>query len=154
MNNNYNNNNEKENNKMISKERHDFDLFDPLGEFFKLPNFARDTRLNSVMKTDIKEFDTNYLFEIDMPGYDKNDVTVDYDNGYLTISAEKKETKNENDPKHKFIRKERFVGHTSRSFYIGDIDQKEISAKLENGTLVVNVPKEHKDEERKHIEIQ
>ena len=144
----------KGNERMAPKGRHDFDLFDPLGELFNLPVFAKDTRFNGIMKTDIKEFDNNYLLEVDMPGYDKKDVVIDYDNGYLTITAEKKETTNENDPKHKYIRKERFVGKTSRSFYVGDIDQKEISAKLENGTLVVNVPKEHKNEEKKHIEIQ
>lgn len=152
-NNNYNNN--RENEKIISRDnRRDCDLFDPIGDFFKLPIFSRDEKFNGIMKTDIKEFENNYLFEVDMPGYNKSDVTIDYDNGYLTVLAEKKETRNENDPKHKYIRKERFVGRTSRSFYVGDIDQKDISAKLENGTLVINVPKEHKNEEKRHIEIQ
>lgn len=157
MNNNYNNNScncNKEQGKMISRGKHDFDLFDPLGDFFKWSTYDNDSRFNNIMKTDIKEFDKNYLLEIDMPGYDKKDIMIDYDNGYITISAEKKEVHSENDPKHRYLRKERFVGRTSRSFYVGDIDQKDISAKLDNGTLTVYVPKENKQEEKKHIVIQ
>ena len=122
--------------------------------FFSERNPLYGKHAKNIMKTDVKETDNSYELDIDLPGFKKEDINVQLDNGYLTITAEKKETNNENDPKHKYIRKERFVGKTSRSFYVGDIDQKEISAKLENGTLVVNVPKEHKNEEKKHIEIQ
>ena len=126
----------------------DFDLFDDIfGD-----SFFRKSE-SKMMKTDIREDKDNYVIDIDLPGFDKKNIKIDITDGYLTINA--KVNNEDNDSKKgKYIRKERFVGKTSRSFYVGDIDQKEISAKLENGTLVVNVPKEHKNEERKHIEIQ
>mgnify|MGYP006335247259 CR=1 FL=1 len=120
----------------------DFDLFD---DIFGDPFFRKSE--SKMMKTDIREDKDNYVIDIDLPGFDKKNIKIDITDGYLTINA--KVNNEDNDSKKgKYIRKERFVGKTSRSFYVGDIDQKEISAKLENGTLVVNVQKEHKNDER------
>ena len=144
--NNYNNKNN-----MITKERnHEFDLFDPFGDLFKFPTF-RENGISSLMKTDIIEQEKSYNLEIDMPGYNKADINIDLNNGYLTISA----TRNKNTEQNgKHIRKERYFGSVSRSFYVGDIDQDQITAKLDNGILFVEIPKEPKKEEKKRIEIQ
>ena len=92
------------------------------------------------MKCDIYEKDGSYYIEADMPGIDKKDVKVDFDNGYLTISAE---TSTSNEEKDKdFIRQERFYGSMSRKFYVGDVNDEEISASFKDGVLKIQVPKE------------
>ncbi len=148
------NNKDKE---LVARNRHDFDLFDPFKDFFGLmpiPEPEREKEFKNLMKTDVKEFDNGYELEIDMPGYDKKDINIDLNNGYLTISATKNEKTDEQDKKHKYIRKERYFGSVSRSFYVGDIKEEDVSAKLENGTLVIDLPKEKKvEEEKKRIEI-
>ena len=147
MSNNFNN---KEHNNIVTKERnHEFDLFDPFGDFFKFPNFTKE---NS-MKTDVRELENSFVLDIDLPSYNKQDINIDFNNGYLTISATRKEEKTEEDKKFKYLRKERFFGSVSRSFYVGDIEQDEIDAKLENGTLTVCIPKERKNNSAKRIEI-
>jgi HSP20 family molecular chaperone IbpA len=102
---------------------------------------------NDLMKTDVSENEKNYVFTVDLPGYDKKNIKISLDDGYLTLAAEKKsetETKEKN-----FLRKERFEGQTSRCFYVGNVDEKLINASYENGVLTVNVPKEEKPEEDK-----
>ena len=97
---------------------------------------------NNVMKTDVKETDTGYEVDIDLPGFKKDEINAQLDNGYLTISAAKGLDKDEKDKKGKYIRKERYAGSMSRSFYVGeDITEDEISAKFENGILQLKVPK-------------
>ncbi len=142
---------------LVNRNRHDFDLFDPFKDFFGLmpiPEPEREKEFKNLMKTDVKEFENGYELEIDMPGFDKKDINIDLDNGYLTISATKSEKTNEEDKKHKYIRKERYFGSVSRSFYVGDIKEEDVSAKLENGTLTINLPKENDNlNEKKRIEI-
>lgn len=141
------------NNNIVSKERnHEFDLFDPFGDLFKFPSFHRDN-ISSLMKTDIKELENSYVIETDLPGFDKKDIDIDFNNGYLTISASRKHSVTEEGKKDKYLRKERYYGSVSRSFYVGDINEDQICAKLDNGTLVVEIPKEPKKEEKKRIEI-
>ena len=94
-----------------------------------------------VMKTDVKETDTGYEVDIDLPGFKKDEINAKLDNGYLTISAAKGLDKDEKDKKGKYIRKERYAGSMSRSFYVGDVKPEDIKAKYEHGVLTILVPK-------------
>ena len=97
----------------------------------------------NLMKTDVRETDDAYEVDIDLPGFKKDEVTAELKDGYITISASKGLDKDEQDKKTgKYIRKERYAGSMSRSFYVGeDVTQDEISAKFENGILQLKVPK-------------
>lgn len=97
----------------------------------------------NMMKTDVRETDDAYEVDIDLPGFKKDEVTAELNDGYITISAAKGLDKDEKDKKTgKYIRKERYAGSMSRSFYIGEgITQDEISAKYENGILQLKIPK-------------
>lgn len=97
----------------------------------------------NMMKTDVRETDDAYEVDIDLPGFKKDEVTAELNDGYITISAAKGLDKDEKDKKTgKYIRKERYAGSMSRSFYIGEgIIQDEISAKYENGILQLKIPK-------------
>ena len=95
------------------------------------------------MKTDVHEKDGSYILDIDLPGYKKEDVNIELDKGYLTISAKHEVSDEEKDSKGNIIRQERSFGSCSRSFYVGDqIKPETISAKFENGVLKLNVPYE------------
>ena len=112
---------------------------------------------NNVMKTDVKETDTGYEVDIDLPGFKKDEINAQLDNGYLTISAAKGLDKDEKDKKGKYIRKERYAGAMSRSFYVGEgITQEDIKAKYEDGILRLSVPKKEAKavENQKYIAIE
>ena len=114
-------------------------------------------RANNVMKTDVKETESGYEVDIDLPGFKKDEVSASLENGYLTISAAKGLDKDEQDKKGKYIRKERYSGSMSRSFYVGEgVDQNDIHAKFEDGILRLSVPKENKKavEQNKYIAIE
>ena len=97
---------------------------------------------NNVMKTDVKETDTGYEVDIDLPGFKKDEINAQLDNGYLTISAAKGLDKDEKDKKGKYIRKERYAGAMSRSFYVGkEVHQDDIKAEFKHGILTLFVPK-------------
>lgn len=106
---------------------------------------------NTVMKTDIQENDSEYLFKIDLPGYDKKDLKINLDNGYLTVSAERKAEKEEK--RERFIRKERYEGSISRNFYVGHISLDSLKASYQDGILMITVPKT-KNNEVKYLEIE
>ena len=97
----------------------------------------------NLMKTDVRETDDSYEVDMDLPGFKKDEVKVQLADGYLTIEAAKGLDKDEKDKKSgKYIRRERYAGSMSRSFYIGEgITQDEISAKYENGILQLKIPK-------------
>ena len=118
------------------------DLIDDAFDSFFRP-FYVDSE-SSFMKTDIKETDKEYVLDVEMPGFDKKDINLKFESGYITISA-KKDQSEENS---RYIRRERAVS-CSRSYYMGDVDEKQIKAKYENGVLVVTVPKD-KPEQTKH----
>ena len=103
------------------------------------------------MKCDIYEDKDNYVIEADMPGLSKKDVTVDFNDGYLTIKASKN-TEDKEEGKD-YIRQERFYGSMERKFYVGDVKENEIDARLENGVLSILLPKDKKVPTRNHIEI-
>ena len=111
----------------------------------------------NLMKTDIKEFDDKYEVEIDLPGFKKDEVTAELNDGYLTISAEKGLDKDEKDKENRYIRRERYAGSMSRSFYVGEsLTEQDIHAKYENGILTLDVPKEDKKAvpEKRYIAIE
>ena len=110
------------------------------------------------MRTDVKEHEGGYELHIELPGFKKEDVKAELKDGYLTINASTKKENEEKNADEKFIRRERFYGSCSRSFYVGDnIEQEDIKAKFEDGILKVFVPKmEVKPaiEEKKYIMIE
>ena len=110
----------------------------------------------NVMKTDIREMDDSYEVVIDLPGFKKDEIEVQLENGYLTISAAKGLDKDETDKQGKYLRQERYAGSMSRSFYVGeDITEEDIHGKFENGILKLDIPKVEakKVEQKKHIAI-
>ena len=133
------------------------DLFD-LG-CTPVRNFTFSATPEGIMKTDIKETETSYDFMISMPGVSKDDVKAELHDGYLTVSATTKREDDEKDDKGKYIRRERYVGSQSRSFYVGDhVHEEDIHAKLDNGVLTLEVPKEDpkkiEEQEKKYIAIE
>ena len=99
------------------------------------------------MKTDVRETDSGYEVDIDLPGFKKDEINIQLDNGYLSISAARGLDKDEQDKEGKYIRKERYAGSMSRSFYVGNaITQDDIKAKYESGILRLSVPKKAAEE--------
>ncbi len=110
-------------------------------EFFRgTPRaYRKDSQL---MKTDIKESDGGYELHVDLPGFQKEDIKLSADDGYLTISAERRDNNDEKDDNGKYIRRERYIGSCSRSFYVGeDLKKEDIKAKFDNGILTISLPK-------------
>ena len=96
----------------------------------------------NMMKTDIRETDGSYELDIDLPGFKKDEIKVQLKDGYLTLSAAKGLDKDEQDKKGNYIRRERYAGTLSRSFYVGDaVSEEDIHAKYEDGILKLSVPK-------------
>ena len=112
----------------------------------------------AIGKTDIKELKDNYLLEIELPGFAKEDIKAEVNNGYLVVTAEHNNNKEEKDEKGRYIRKERYSGQCMRSFYVGsELKEEDIKAKFENGILKLEVPKkefEKKVEQKKYIQIE
>ena len=103
------------------------------------------------MKCDIYEKDGNVHIELDVPGFDKNEIKLDVEDGILTIEASKEEEKE--DKEKNYYRKERTYGSYKRQFNVGNINEEEIKAKFNNGVLEISFPKEEKKETKKFIEI-
>ena len=130
-------------------------LFDDFFDF-NYPTFRYDT--TELMKTDIKETDNGYEVTMNLPGVKKEDVKAELKDGYLTIQASSNTSKDEKDNDGRYIRRERYVGTCSRSFYVGDaVTQEDIKAKFENGTLTLDIPKKDAKpavEQKKYISIE
>ena len=108
------------------------------------------------MKTDVRETEDSYELDIDLPGFKKDEIDLDLNDGYLTISAAKGLDKDTEDKKGKYIRQERYAGTCSRSFFVGEtVAPEEVSAKFEDGILRITLPKktEKKLPEKKTIAI-
>ena len=133
-----------------------FSLFDNMfDDMFRDPFFT-SSNTTKLMKTDIQEKDNNYILDMDLPGYDKEDIKAQLKDGYLTITAQKNASNEDKDEKGNYIRRERYCGKCSRSFYIGDsIKEEDIKANFNNGILQLSFPKEvaRKDEGTKYITI-
>ncbi len=139
-------------NYLVRNDRKDngLDVFDDVFDSFFKPMFYEE-KFNT-MKTDIKENENSYVMDIEIPGFEKKDIGISLENGYLTISA-KKEEKQEG-KKENYLRRERNYS-CSRSYYVGDVDKDKVKAKYENGVLVVEIPKEQPELPAKHnIEIE
>ena len=109
------------------------------------------------MKTDVRETDSGYEVDIDLPGFKKDEINIQLDNGYLSISAAKGLDKDEQDKNGKYIRRERYAGSMSRSFYVGEgVTEDDIKAKYEDGILRLVVPKKDAKavENKKYIAIE
>ncbi len=106
-----------------------------------------------VMKCDVYEKDGAYHIEADIPGFKKDEISVDCEDGYVTITAEKNTENEEKDENKKYIKRERFYGKTVRKFYVGDVDSDKIQAEYKDGMLELVVPKEEKLPNKKSIEI-
>ncbi len=126
----------------IFEENYIDDLFGfPMKEFDDMERKLYGRKANRMMKTDIREKDDNYEVSVDLPGFKKEEITVELDNGYLTISAAKGFDKDEK-KKGKLIRQERYAGSMTRSFYIGDnVEKGDIEATYRHGVLTLTVPK-------------
>jgi len=111
------------------------------------------SRKEQYMKCDIYEKGGNYHIEMDIPGFKKDEISVETKDGYLTITAEKKDEVNEDDKEKNYIRRERTYGKYQRSFYLGDLDEENIDASFENGMLKIEVPKKEEVDSKKVIEI-
>ena len=136
---------------MLVPRRNSFDIFD---DFFDEGFFPKKER--NLMKTDIREKKDKYIIDIDLPGFEKENISLSLNNGYLDISA-KTEKEENSEEEERFVRQERFYGECSRSFYVGeDITEEDIHAKFNNGILKIEIPKKEKQEklpESKQIEI-
>ena len=116
----------------------DFASFDP----FSASDALYGKHARALMKTDIRETDNSYELDIDLPGFKKDEISLELENGYLTVSAAKGLDKDEQDKKGKYIRRERYAGAMQRSFYVGDtLTQEDIKAKYDNGILSISIPK-------------
>ena len=133
----------------LQKRNNGYDLFDAFDDFFR-PVFYDEGR---DLRTNIKENETGYELEVEMPGYAKDQIKLALENGYLTISASK-QSKEEDGKKH-YVRKE-ISESCSRSYYVGDdVKQEDIKAKYDNGMLTVSVPKSQpKQLQSKFIDIE
>ena len=120
------------------------DLFDRTFGMMPWPDerelYGKNAR--NIMKTDVHELENTYEMNVDLPGFKKENIHVDLNEGYLTVRAEKGLDKEEKKEK-KVIRSERYVGSMSRSFYVGDIEPDSIKCKYEDGVLTLEFPKEN-----------
>ncbi len=107
------------------------------------------------MRTDIKEFEDHYEANIDLPGVNKEDLDLSYEDGYLSLKAEVNKEVEASQDKGTYVHRERFTGSVSRSFYVGEIDEQGIKAKLDNGILNIYLPKlVAKEEPKRSITIE
>ena len=129
-----------------------------LDDFFDFPFRRYSTNTASLMNTDIKDTDHGYEITMNLPGVKKEDVKAELKNGYLTISAATNSSRDEKDQEGRYIRRERYSGSCSRSFYVGDnVTEEDIKAKFEDGTLTMMIPKKEqqpKVEDKKYISIE
>ena len=136
------------------------DLFDDFDrDFFR--GFGRPEHVlygknaARMMKTDVRETDEGYELAVDLPGMKKDDITLELQNGYLTISTQKN-LENKEEKHGKLLRQERYTGTMQRSFYVGDnLTEEDVQAKYEDGVLTVKLPKKEakKVPEKKQILI-
>lgn len=123
-------------------------IFDPFLDLFAPSSYQEYKYGKGLgMRTDIKESDEGYSLAIDLPGIAKENINVSFKEGYLTIRAKAESKLADNE---KYLRKERFYGVSTRSYYIGDVNEKDISAKYEDGVLKLFVPKEKPEEKEEH----
>lgn len=124
-----------------------------LDDFFN--DFAPMSKISRMdyMKCDVYEKDGNVHIEMDIPGFNKEDISIDVEEGILTIEASSSEINEEEDKERNYIRKERVSGSFKRQFTVGNVEENKIKAKFDKGVLTISFPKEEKKETKKFIEI-
>ena len=134
-------------------------LFDDFMNDFAFPAFPNVEKklygkhARNLMKTDVKDTDTGYEVDVDLAGFKKDEIQIELEKGFLTVTAAKGLDKDEKDNKDNYIRRERYAGSMSRSFYVGEhVTEDDIHPKYENGILSFTVPKEEAKaiEDKKH----
>lgn len=129
------------------------DLFDAMNDWFDLPRkFFDDTNVAKLMQSDVVENDKEYVIKVDMPGMDKSNINLSYNNGILSVSGSRKSFKDMSKD-NSLIHRERIDGHISRSFRLPNVVASEISAKYDNGVLTITLPKQSSDQSDNSIQI-
>ena len=116
-------------------------LFDDMNSMFDTP-FFRNVQTAPAMKTDIKEKDGLYLMTMDLPGFDKDNIKIELKDGYLTVTASQSKNNDEKKEDGHYIRRERYMGSCTRSFYVGNVKPEQVNGRFEKGVLSLNIPKE------------
>ncbi len=133
-------------------------LFDDWMDDISFRDRLPEVHVSQLMKTDIREHDQGYELDIDLPGFKKEDLKAELKDGYLTIEAHTGHKEEEKGKDGKYIRRERYSGSCSRSFYVGeDITEEDIKAKFEDGILKLAIPKkdaQQKVDQKKYISIE
>lgn len=130
------------------------DMMDAMNVWFGFPrNFFDDNEIENIMQSDVAETDKDYLVKIDMPGMDKQDINVNYNDGTLNVSGTRKSFKDTSDKNRNIIHKERSEGSISRSYRLPNVVASEIHAKYDNGVLTITLPKETAGNDGNSIQI-
>lgn len=130
------------------------DMMDAMNDWFGFPrNFFDDSEIENIMQSDVAETDKDYTVKIDMPGMNKSDINVNYQNGLLTVSGSRKSFKDTSDKEHNLIHQERSAGRISRSYRLPNIVASQIHAKYDNGVLTITLPKQTADDGSNSIHI-
>lgn len=146
---------------LLPRRKTEFDLFDNMfnDPFFERgfePIMRHEPSRIRPMSADIREKDGNYIIDMDLPGYEKENIAIELENGYLKVSAKSEFNNESKDENGSYIHRERFFGECSRNFYVGDnLKEENIKASFKNGTLTLVFPKEEekKIESKKYIQI-
>ncbi|MDO5329976.1 MAG: Hsp20/alpha crystallin family protein [Bacillota bacterium] len=134
----------------LSNRYEPWELIDPfLDSFFD----GKRKPVSRNMETDIEDKGDHYELSVNLPGWDKKNINLSLDEGYLTVTAKLEKDENNEDKETKFVRRERFYGTMCRSYFVGDIEQEDIKASFENGVLTITVPKEDNEKIAKKKEI-
>lgn len=140
----------KRNNNSVAKRGDYFEDF--FNNFFSDDFFAPTIFNNNSFKVDVKEDDNQYLVEADLPGMKKDNISLDYENNYLTISAKKEDVLE--DKQENYVRRERSYGEFKRSFYVDNVDENKVDASFTDGVLKITLPKKQKGkQDRRKIDI-
>ena len=128
--------------------------FPAFPEFHDIDRKLYGKHANHEMKTDVHEHDDHYEIDIDLPGFQKDELTLNLENGYLTVGAAKGLDKEQKDKKGKVIRQERYAGAMQRTFYVGEaLTEEDVHAKYENGVLSLTIPKKDQKKLPEHKSI-
>ena len=130
------------------------DMMDAMNDWFGFPrNFFDDNEIENIMQSDVAETDKDYLVKIDMPGMDKQDINVNYNDGTLNVSGTRKSFKDTSDKNRNTIHKERSEGSISRSYRLPNVAASESRAKYDNGVLTITLPRETAGNDGNSIQI-